>query len=227
MSWSSVLTATYIRQVSGLLDSSYDTELDFYIQSILEDLQIETGINIDADPTTPASITIKNSLRKNRFVLDNSILQSGAWQSITNIEIAEIQPTPIWETLVESRDYSLIEHTAKPYPYFQVKFTNFKVRENQMIRITGLEGFSLDSNIPKQILVLLTTAVSAYYNYLASGGLANGSQMVSEEASLTRRVKISDTALNTWKSPKLFSPLQIAEFEKIINKYNVFPFYPY
>jgi len=225
MSWSSVLTPSYLRLAVGNTDGSYDTELQFYINSLLESIETETRIDTYANPSNSISEIFTYDLEQNIFVLNGRILQPSAWQSITNLEISDGNSTPTYTTLVVDQDYSLVKHTQRPYPIFQIKFLSNLIRNNQKVRITGLKGFSLDTNIPAQIVMFLVTCVSAYYSFLVSGGIDG--QMVETEKDLTSSVTISSTAFDTWKSTKLFTPNQIAEFLKLLASYNTNSQFPY
>lgn len=227
MAWRDVLTSSYVRQLVGIADATYDTPLQLYINSLIEAIETETYLDFEADITATISETFKFTSKRNIFVLNGLILQPSAWKEITTVELSGIEPTPTWENLIIDRDLSLIEFDKKPNPFFQIKFFCSKIKPNQQIRITGKKGFSSDASIPPQILMFIATATSAYYGYLLSGGLSNSTSLVEKEKSLTREVTFSATAFETWRSPKLFAPNQIKEFEKVLNNFNLRPRYPY
>jgi len=227
MSWGSTLTSSYVRNLAGVTNGTYDTQIQLYINSLVQEVENETGLDFFADPVSSISKVFKFTTQRNIFVLCGEILQPSAWLSITNVEVSPVMVSPVWDTLLLDRDYDLLETKVRPYPIYQVKFLSQKIYKNSQVRITGIKGFSLDNAIPSDILLFFGTCVSAYYNYLLVGGLAESSFLVESEKSLTRSVTISSTAFDTWKSPKLFSPLQIAEFEKVISKYNLLPRYPF
>lgn len=227
MSWSATITPGYVRQLVGISDSSFDGALQLYINSLIQAIEYDTDLDFNADIAATISETFKFTTKRNIFVLDGEILQSSAWQEITTVEISEVQPTPVWKTLIIDQDLSLINFETSPNPIFQLKFLCSKIRPNQQIKITGKKGFSSDSSIPPQILMFIATATSAYYGYLSSGGLADGTSLVESERSLTRSVSFSAKAFETWRGPKLFAPNQIQEFEKLLKTFNLRPFYPY
>jgi hypothetical protein len=216
MAWS--IKANDLRALKGNEDACFDTELNYYIDSLITDIEYLTGFDFDF-PAGSQTVLFKNTKRKNEFVLDGTILQLGAWQTVTLVEKGYIS-SPTYSTLVENSDYTLEVHSTQGYtPITELYFICSPVRELETIRITGTQGFSAD--IPPDLLYVMSEMVDAYFQNLSNG---TGAYTVQSERSLTRSVTYKDSDLT---SLKLFTPTRIPEFLTIINKYNVKKHYPF
>lgn len=216
MAWE--IKANDLRVIKGNEDSCYDTELNTYISAIITDIEYLTGLDFDF-PSGIQTVTYKNTKRKQQFVLDGTILQTGAWQTITQVERGYISSST-YSVLTEDSDYSLETPRIQGYtPITELYFLCSPIKELETIRITGTQGFSAD--IPPDLLYVIAEMVDAYFQSLSNG---TGAYTVQSERSLTRSVTYRDNDLT---SLKLFTPTRISEFLAIIIKYNVKKNYPF
>lgn len=216
MSWD--IKANLLRSIKGNEDSCFDTELNAYISAIITDIEYVTGLDFDF-PSGTSTVTFKNTKRKQQFVLDGTILQLGAWQTITQVERGYIS-SPTYSTLVEDSDYSLETPRIQGYtPITELYFLCSPILSNETIRVTGTQGFS--NEIPSDLLYVMAEMVDAYFQNLSNG---TGAYTVQSERSLTRSVTYRENDLT---SLKLYTPTRIPEFLAIIKKYTIKKNYPF
>ncbi len=219
MSWASSITVNNLRALKGNDDNCYDDELGAYISALVTDIEYLTGLDFNF-PSGTQTATFTNTKRKNQFVMAGSILQIGAWQTVSLVERSYIQTTPDWRELTEYNDYTLESPVIQGFtPITEIYFLYERVEEREQIKVIGTMGFS--ANIPDDLLYVMAEMVDAYYQKLASG---TGAYDITSEKSLTRSITYQ---LNGLTSLKLYTPARIPEFLAIINKYNVKLNYPF
>lgn len=219
MAWTNSITPKALREIKGNLDSCYDEELQAYINALIVDVEYLTGLDFDF-PAGTTNKTYRNTKQKNQFVVDGTILQIGAWQSVTQVERSYVSSSPSWSTLIEFDDYTLENPRIQGFSTInELYFLCDHIKQNEQIRITGEQGFS--ENIPSDLQYVMAEMVDAYYNNLESG---IGAYDVTSERSLTRSVQYQTNGLT---SLKLFTPARINELLPIIQKYNIKINYPY
>ena len=219
MAWSDEITVSNIRNLAGILEACDDSLLDTYIKAIVADIESLTGLDFNF-PSGIQTVTFRNTIFKNEFVLHGSILQTGAWQTITLVEKSAIQSNPTWSTLTLYDDYTT-ETTAgiEAEAITKLFFICATVKKLEQIRITGTLGLS--PSIPADLLSIIIEMVKAYAQRLENG---QGAYDIQSERSLTRSVTYKENELS---STKIFTPTRIADFLTIINKYNVKNNYPF
>lgn len=219
MAWTDSVSVEKLRTLVGNPDNCYDTELSSYISAIISDIEYLTGLNFDFSGISESE-TFKNTKRKNEFALNGSILQIGAWQSVSLVERSSIGTSPSWNTLTADSDFTFEYHKTSPYSTItELYFLCSKIKNHEQIRITGIKGFSPE--IPPELQLLIAQMVDAYYKDLDSDSLG---KTVTNEKSLTRSVTYSK---NDLQSLKIFTPTRIDDFYTIIRKYSVIKDYPF
>lgn len=217
MSWSSILTLNYVKSLGGISDTSQDAFLTAFIPYFISQIEVEIGLDFDSTDSPVTKVFRKD--KYNTFVLNNTLLQIGAWQSITQVEFANVGISPIYTNLVIDQDIQFQRHTSKPNPIIRISNQyNNQFNCCQLVRVTGIQGFSSNSTIPPFLNFLLANAIKYAYRL----GQVNNQAVASEKT-----VRLTVTYVQHDNIGAYADIFRQPFFLDFINRYKVIQSYPF
>lgn len=220
MSWSSILTTSYVKGLAGISNTDQDAFLGSFIPYLISQLEIETGLDFSLDDSAaPIAKVFRKGNGTQVFALNNTIVQIGAWQSISKIELASISPTLIYRESIVDQDILVERHSAKPYPIIRLTNAgNYQFSDYSLIRVTGVPGFAPTTSIPPFLAYVLVNAIKYAYRLAETGGQAVASE---------KSVRLTINYIQSSHIDIFANILRQPFYSDFINHYKVINRYPY
>lgn len=220
MSWSNILTTSYVKGLAGISDSDQDAFLGSFIPYFISQLELETGLDFSLDDSlAPTTKVFRKGNGHQTFALNNTKIQIGAWQSITKIESASLNPSLVYRELVVDQDISFEQHSAKPNPIIRLanpyggQFSDYN-----LIRVTGIPGFAPSNVIPPFLAYVLASGAKYAYRLAQTGGQAVASE---------KSVRLTVTYIQSDNLDIFTNILKEPFYLDFINRYKAINRYPY
>jgi hypothetical protein len=147
MSWLTVYTPSYVRSQLGITDGSQDIFLSSFISNVFVGLEHQLGYSLN---NMGQSVT--NKVTRDRFLDGRGFLLGNVYQSISNIQIANILAVPTWQTLIADQDFQYTYLGGQKETIKEIVKITGLFYQNTQIRLTGVTGLNtakgLDAIIP-------------------------------------------------------------------------------
>jgi hypothetical protein len=167
MSIRSLITLNYIKSlVPDIQGNFYDTQLQADLDSLLDDIQATTGIDLSATDSVVTQVFHNTQSSFKTFVSHNTILQIGAWREITKVEEGCCDDNT-YQELVYCKDYLTEIHETLQFngvPIIRtIKKQCCSFCDGTSVRITGKKGINDGLTVPAWIVKILKTEMRNAY----------------------------------------------------------------